>query len=212
MLFDEITAKEEITTFKSIDNENIGIYIKPIVSNANENSKYQIYLEQIDGELYIQGYIYFYVDKINYQSQFIGIKIDPTFYNRKYASLLISKYIELCYKSYIYNLVTHDKQRKPEVVHILKKFGYETQLENDKDHESAIHIIFSKKNTLYIPNKALRRSLENSKLAIENNYSFIDSIENEQILDTIYYNHIYHLSNPAQSLKQRDNVKKQFSI
>ena len=210
MVFQEIKTTEKIATFDTSTNEKLAMYIKPIINNVKEAPKYQVFLDNVDGSLQVKGYIYFYLDEEIYQSQFIGMRINPRFENRNYASLLISEYIDFCYHSHIYDLTTHSKQRKPEILHILKKYGYELDAVTDINNKSIVHILSDKKNTFFIPNKNTRKALEHSNLAKENNYHFVDFIHDQSILDTVYLNETYRLSNYGLYLKKKELIQQQF--
>lgn len=82
-------------------------------------------LSIVNGKVVQQGYIYFY---LNYQaktSDFIGIKVKPEYRNLNIASFLVASWIDLCMNSGYDVLGTNPKQKKPFLLYLLKKYGFE---------------------------------------------------------------------------------------
>ncbi len=129
--FNQQKEEKQIFAFTEPNGEQSNVFVKPIISNPNELPKFKITLKNPMGMKIEKAYIYFYVDLEKYKSQFIGVSVNSSYTGRSYANLLISTYIDVCNQSHIYDLATHNKQRKPEVIHILKKFGYNVDNEID---------------------------------------------------------------------------------
>lgn len=212
MLLNEIKNTEKLYSFCTKKNDIINMYIKQRESNLNEKKKYQITIKTSDDKKC--GYIYFYVDFGDENtSDFIGLNISPKFKGNSYANLLISSYIDICRASSLYNFATNQKQKKPELIHILKKFGYTYNKRiNNQNQIDILNTNNLNENTFFIPDVHLRKNIKNSKLANQNNYRFVDNIENYNILDTVYLNKIYKLTDFNKCYEKQKEVKKQFIL
>lgn len=105
---------------------NQELHIKKAISNDNENSKYYINVySHINGEVVRQGYIYFYLDKENKTSEFIGIGVAPEYRDLNIGSFLIASWIDLCLNNGYDFLGANKKQRKPFLLYLLKTYGFE---------------------------------------------------------------------------------------
>jgi len=71
------------------------------------------------------GYLYFYLNHLDLNSHFIGVYVEPAFRNHGVGTNLIASWLKLCMDNGIEELATNKKQRKPFLLHILKKFGFE---------------------------------------------------------------------------------------
>ena len=214
MSFDDITAKEKLTTVCPMDGQRSEMFIRPS-GRSGEHPQYMISLETETGSQNI-GFAYFFISKVHARSSFIGMQIEPAFRGRNYANLLISSYIDLCDSSDVQNLVTHPKQRKPEIVHMLKNFGYEP---NGVTPSSANMVVTLVQNegtdsicSLYIPNEKLRSRLEPSRLARNNSYHFVSSLDGKDVVDEIYFGLQYSLSDRDKCLRKQQQVRERFQV
>ncbi len=67
-------------------------------------------------------------------------------------------------------------------------------------------------NTFYIPNPSVKRSLEQSKLALNNEYAFTDITIGKKIIDVVYINQKYRLTDKGKYLSKQDSIKKHFKL
>jgi hypothetical protein len=211
MSFSDIKAKEKIISIKEFDGKRCELFVKQtgatgacpqyMVSLAAENSGHNM------------GFAYFFVNESRETSSFIGMKIEPKFRGRSYGNLLVSSYIDLCDDSDITDLDAQPKQRKPEIVHILKKFGY--GLKKSPSSHKRITLVHGGEDSvskLYIPDSELRRVVGGSKVARDNNYSFVSSLEGQTVIDEIYYGHHYYLTDRDKCLAKQEQVRNHFGI
>lgn len=104
---------------------NEDLYIKRSIDDGSNKPKYYISVyTKINGLLRQQGYLYFYLDYENKQSNFIGIKVEKEYRNLNIASFLIATWIDLCMNNN-YKLGINEKQRKPFLLYLLKTYGFE---------------------------------------------------------------------------------------
>lgn len=102
------------------------IYLKKANDDGSNIPKYYISVfTNINGNLILQGYLYFYLDYLTKTSSFIGIMVLPEYRNLNIGSLLISTWIDLCMNSGYYCFKTNKKQRKPFLLYLLKTYGFE---------------------------------------------------------------------------------------
>ncbi len=102
------------------------LYLKRAVDDGSHKPKFYISaFAYINGELRLQGYIYFYLDFETKRSDFIGMAVNPEFRGLDMSSLLLSSWIDVCLNNGVEELGAHHKQKKPFLIYMLKKFGFE---------------------------------------------------------------------------------------
>ena len=102
------------------------IFLKKANDDGSNRPKYYISaFSPIDGELRMQGYLYFYLDYENKSSHFVGIKVYPEYRNLNIASFLVATWIDICLNNGYDFLGTNQKQRKPFLTYLLKTYGFE---------------------------------------------------------------------------------------
>ena len=188
------------------------LYIEKTFSELLNASFYFIkaYITK-DGVMDCQGYIYFFVDVEQNCSTYIGTYIKPVYRNMGLASLLTSSWINFCLENNLYNLKTNKKQKKPFLLYMLKTYGFE--LDNIDDYKTSlfnIHICKKEDSLikyLFFENLKQRVSFEKGKTFKEDNYSIIDSLDNEtEKLDTIILSNIYYLTDEDKAYQKSSHV------
>ena len=182
------------------------VCIKPIIGETGGLPKFQIYLTNDRKNGCNTGFLYFYVDFGSMKSQFSGMIINEQLRGNNYANLLLSTYISVCNAANIYDMGTTTTQRKPEVLYILKNFGYMPHGEPNTKMEVNIVRGRDGERLLYIPHIGVREHFENSHLAKKNGYKFISSLTNEEILGVVYFNQHYRLTDYTKCLRKQREV------
>ncbi len=148
-----------------------------------------------------QGYLYFYLNPDNMQSKFIGLETYEEYRNRGIASLLISTWIQFCLDEEFINLQTISKQRKPFVLHLLKKYAFE--LKNLSSYQKANKIVHICKRgndsskCIMFENKHEENYFRRSNIMKNDNYIIVGKDEeNIEILDSVVLGTPYFLSEP----------------
>ncbi len=162
--------------------------------------RYYLRAKVIDGnkKLINQGFLYFYIDFFNHESNFIGVGVNDTYRNQGIASLLISSWIQLCLDENIYNLATISKQRKPFILYLLKKYQFE--LANISDYQTSNKTVYlckkekSLEKLLIFKSKYEKERFANSKVMRADNYQIIDNLEKEiTIIDQVCLSTPYYI-------------------
>lgn len=192
-------------------------YKKPLLIDENVNTKQRVFFEKTrfneanvdqyfikifrvlpDGNYVCQGYIYFYLDFLNRSSNFIGLYTNPLFRNEGLGQLLISYWVTLCLDNGIYKLDTIQKQRKPFIIYLLKKFKFD--LHNIQTYETSPNTIsicqtpIIDAKCLHFKNPRQAETFRKGKINAGDNYFILDSLdEDTTVLDQVL------LSTPYQS-------------
>ena len=136
-----------------------------------------------------QGYLYFYLDFENKESVFIGMAVSQEYRNCGIASLLIASWIQFCLDEGFLNLQTTQKQRKPFLLYLLKKYTFELQnLHLYQTSTKKVYICRKNDNNIkYImfENKAEELRFRNSNVMRADNYEIINKMEPLEILDQV---------------------------
>jgi len=146
------------------------------------------------------GYIYFYMDEILKESHFIGMYVSDNHRGHGLGTKLISAWLKLCWDNDFFNLATNQKQRKPFLLHILKKFGFEIRDTRRYDLSSSTICICRglDPNKKYLLFKSSIQGADFQKQAIfeRDNYEILPfKSEEYQIIDRVLPLNIYHLIN-----------------
>jgi ribosomal protein S18 acetylase RimI-like enzyme len=105
---------------------NQDLYIKRVVTDDGHPPKYYICaFSSIGGELVQQGYLYFYLDYKSKIASFIGLNVDERYRDLNIGSFLIASWIDLCFNNGYDFLLVNKKQKKPFLLYLLKKYGFE---------------------------------------------------------------------------------------
>lgn len=169
---------------------NHNIYIMRAKEDDSRKPKFYIRAtSNINGEEVIQGYMYFYLDYENKTSDFIGIKVHEQYRNLNISSLLISIWIDLCLNNGIDFLGSNKKQRKPFLIFLLKKFGFEIFDKNlyrtSKDVISICRKDDDRSKLLLFRDAKHERDFRESKIYHEDNYKILTSLDGVDHLDDI---------------------------
>lgn len=175
---------------KTEDRERI--YFEKAYFTHKNVDQYFIKIYKMDkfGTYLCDGYIYFYLDVLNKESNFIGLWVKPERRNEGLAQILISYWVNFCLENGLYNLNTIHKQRKPFTLYLLKKFKFDL-LNNDLYESSSNTINICKlidrdDKCLYFKNPLQAATFKNSKILESDNYLILDSInEDTQVLDQV---------------------------
>ncbi len=104
------------------------LYLKRAVDDGSNRPKFYISaFAYVNGELRLQGYIYFYLDFETKRSDFIGMAVNPEYRGLDMGSLLLSSWIDICLNNGVEELGAHHKQKKPFLIYMLKKYGFEIE-------------------------------------------------------------------------------------
>ena len=102
------------------------LHLKRAKGEVSELPKYFIGVySRINGQLVRQGYLYFYLDEENKKSYFIGAKVEEQFRDLNIGSFLVANWIDFCLNNGYEMLGVNKRQRKPFLIYLLKKFGFD---------------------------------------------------------------------------------------
>lgn len=102
------------------------LFLKRAMGNPNEDPIFYIRAYgKTNDELVPQGYIYFHLNHETKSSSFVGVKVEEEFRNLNIASFLVASWIDLCMNNGYDFLGVKQKQRKPFLLYLLKKYGFE---------------------------------------------------------------------------------------
>jgi len=178
---------------------NQRVYFEKSFFSCTQTDQYFIKLCKKDSNnnYVCQGYIYFYLDFINRESNFIGLFVKPEYRNEGLAQLLISYWMKLCLENGIYDLNTIHRQRKPFILYLLKKFRFE--LLNSSEYITSPNTISICKDTeigykfLFFKNPKQAESFINGKIYKGDNHLILDSLtEKSEVLDQVLLSTIYN--------------------
>ncbi len=199
-LIDSISyGKEYLYENFHTNSAKLRMYFQKTYCKANHTNQYFLKLYLLaETKQICQGYIYFYLNDNLKTSDFIGIYIKPEYRNLGLSSLLISSWIQFCLNNEYNFLGTNTKQRKPFLVYLLKTYGFE--IINNVSYKNYKNIIdICKKDNdnrkyLLFRNPKQKESFIRGKIYSEDNYSVIDSIEeNTHYLDSVILSERYQL-------------------
>lgn len=183
------------------DNQIKRLYLEKSFFTSKEINQYflKLYSFNSNGTYTCDGYIYFYLDEAKKESSFIGLYVKPELRSKGLASLLVASWLKTCMDYGYYNFTTNKKQRKPFLLYLLKKMGFEIEDErkyNLSNFTIELYRSFSNndKYLLFKEDKFAERFMA-SKIAREDSYCILpnDCQENFIFLDQILLSHIYTL-------------------
>lgn len=193
------------------------VYFEKVYFPHKSVNQYFIKLFKLNkyGTYLCDGYIYFYLDLLKKESNFIGLWVKPERRNEGLAQVLISYWVNLCLENGIYDLNTIHKQRKPFILYLLKKFKFD--LLNIKLYESSLNTINICKcldndvKCLYFKNPLQAETFKNSKILESDNYIILDSLtEDTEVLDQILLSTLYTLKDNDEAYKRSLNLIEKF--
>lgn len=193
------------------------IYLEKVIFPQNNRDQYfiKIYKTNDKGSYICKGYIYFYLDLLNRESNFIGEFVKPEYRDDGLGQLLISYWVNLCLENGIYNLNTSHKQRKPFIVYLLKKFKFD--ILNIAQYEISLNTISvckkdgDKSKYLFFKNPLQAATFKNSKILESDNYLILDSLnENTQVLDQVLLSTEYISQDNEEAYKKSLNLIDKF--
>lgn len=177
--------------------QSIFLYKAPSVSNLDY---YYLRLKLFkDREVIKQGYLYFYLNFEEKASQFIGLAIAEEYRNTHLSTLLLSSWIEFCFSQGFENLSTIQKQRKPFILYLLKKFRFDLENTEMYDRQRSLVISICKKEEektkyLLFHNDDYQRQFTSSKIMKSDNYQIAEKdSSNIEVLDDILLLKSYYL-------------------
>lgn len=105
---------------------NQALFLRHSKIDASQKPKYFITVcSRINGKIVQQGYIYFYLDYQTRTSDFISVIVKPEYRNLNIGSFLVASWIDLCMNNGYNILGSNQEQRKPFLLYMLKKYGFE---------------------------------------------------------------------------------------
>lgn len=167
------------------------LYLKKATGNANQDPMFYIRaFTQINGEPTQQGYIYFHLNSENKSSNFIGVKVEEEFRNLNIASFLVASWIDLCLNNGYDFLGANQKQRKPFLLYLLKRYGFEVldkSLYETRPDVIAICRDFEapKKKLLLIKDEKHKKAFSKTNIFKEDNYHIVHDTHGIVVLDNI---------------------------
>lgn len=185
------------------------------LNTKNDYYYLDLYYEKNPLEIARQGYIYFYVDFDTKESMFVGVYVKPEFRNLGLASLLVSSWIQICLNNNIDFLKTIKKQRKPFMIYLLKRFGFEIRNPEVYDTDNRVVCICQKEEDyakyLYFRDEYEKRSFEGSNIMREDNYSILDELGTDtNVLDQVILRKSLSASDSNETFKQAQEKYNQY--
>lgn len=168
------------------------LYIKKTVPDFSNQPRYYLTVfSNIDGTLTNQGFIYFYLNEIEKKSYFLGLKVNEEFRNLNIASFLVASWIDFCLNNNYDFLGLHQTQRKPFLIFLLKKYGFEildkSLYEKRPDVISICRNCDIKDNTKYLlfKNEKQQNIFKQTNIFKRDNYKIVENKEGLIIMDNI---------------------------
>lgn len=174
------------------------VYFEKSLFSAKNIDQYfiKVYKPNCNGSYLCQGYIYFYLDLLKKESNFIGLYVNPEIRNQGLGQLLISYWVSFCLDNGIYDLNTIKKQRKPFIIYLLKKFKFElqniTQYETYPNTISICRSNLTNDKYLFFKNPIQAQTFKNGSINSGDNYHILDTLtEDTEVLDQVLLSNIY---------------------
>lgn len=166
--------------------------------NGKDQFFVKIYNMDCNGNYTCEGYIYFYLDDVKKESSFIGIYVKPEYRSLGLASLLVSYWLQICMHYDYCHFTTNKKQRKPFLLYLLKKMGFEIDDETSYDLSKHTIELYSdgKTRTKYLlfRNPKHQDSFQQGSVYREDNYQVLTSSDSNLIwLDQVILSKPYNL-------------------
>ena len=189
-------------------NHQLHIKLEKTYHEATNSDYYFIRLFIVGDSFYKSiGYMYFYLNQV-YEgisaSTYIGTYINPEYRSYGLATLLLSSWISLTRENNCDTLTTIKRQRKPFILYLLKKYGFDIADINEYLSATDKIYICARPNdeTKYLLFQSLQQRLDFMYESVyrRDNYEIIPTNpENKpwdvSILDTVLLNRIHNLVN-----------------
>lgn len=180
------------------------LYLVKANDDGSHKDKFYIWATtMINGVEVKQGHIYFYLDRDTKTSSFIGVKVLEEFRNLNIGSLLVSSWIDICLNNGYDFLGTHDKQRKPFLLYLLKTYGFDildqSLYDTRKDIISICRSkdIFDTRKLLLFRDSKHEKAFMGTNVCKTDNYDIIHDLDDYIYLDDVVM--------PLQNMK-RDGI------
>ncbi len=164
-----------------------------------------------------KGYLYFYIENYNNinHCKYVGTFVKPEYRNNGVASLLTSSWIKFCLDNDLNYLSTNKKQKKPFLLHTLKKFSFEIKYPQKYNTHPGIIYICKNYNddfkTLLFKNSEQKRIFEKSSAFRNDNYKIIDNINDDiKIIDKVILNQSYELNDNNKGYEKALHIQKKY--
>lgn len=185
--------------------------------NNQDQYFFKMYRFNENKKMVCLGYVYFYLDFENRKSTFIGALVKREYRGLGYSSVLTAYWIKFCLDNGFETIITYNRQRKPFLLYMLKKFSFE--IEDELLYDISPHVIYICKNAenknkcLIFRNKLEQQSFINGTIFKEDNYEVLDELSSGyQIVDRVLLSNIYQMQDLekaySRSLEKRDKHKK----
>ena len=182
-----------------------------------EGDRFYFRLYEVKEETAV-GDLYFYMNLKEKETKFIGLFINENFRNQGYAEFLLSIWISFCLNSGIQFIKTIDRQRKPFLLYLLKKFTfdcmdrtlYQTERKRvdicKKEEDITKYLHFSDSNQ--------ESGFRNSNILKEDNYVLLsdNEFEKEEIekLDSVFLLKPYLLQEKEKAYQKAKKIKERY--
>lgn len=207
--FENIPYKKEFIIKDNFKNQNARIVLSRHFCTTDKYDRYYLRAQLKEEEQREnQGFLYFYIDKDLKESKFIGLGIKEKYRDLKLGSLLISSWIDLSLTEGFSNLNTNVKQKKPFLLHMLKKYSFEVENINTYfTSTKTVHIC--KKNNNYnhkyisFANQQEERRFKNSNIMKTDNYEIVNENDDDvEIIDSVVLYSPYYLQDQEKAYQK----------
>ncbi len=188
------------------------LYLEKKFFTSNQTYQYFLKLYRVDsnGSYYCDGYIYFYLNELRKESSFIGLYIKTECRNSGLASLLVANWLKLCMDNGFYNFTTNKKQRKPFLIYLLKKMGFEIEDENKYNTSNFTIKLYQSplNNNKYLKfmSDSAAAKFMNSSIAREDSYNLLpENTEGFNYIDQALQSNIYTLQDNNEAYARSRN-------
>lgn len=178
---------------------------------------FKYFTTEKSGNIKCIAYIYFYLDEIKKESNFIGIYVNPSHRGRGLSSILISYWIQFCLENGFEFLTTSKTQRKPFLLYLLKQFSFE--LKNKDLYETSSNVITicsgvnPKVKYLLFRDKEYQQSFVCGRIYKGDSYEIVHELSpNIKILDHVLLSTTYFLQDQQDAYRRASNKCKQKSL
>lgn len=162
----------------------------------------KLYSHDINGNYNCEGYLYFYLDEETRSSSYIGTYIKKEYRGFGFASLLVAYWLHFGLENGYYHFTTNKKQRKPFLLYILKKYGFELPDISDYENSNYTIYLYQKKEQrekyLLFKSPTHAKNFLSSTIADEDNYRVITRPSDDySYLDQVLQSSIYETSDES---------------
>ncbi len=223
MFLDKLKEDQNIvysTDYQSGNSRHV-LYLKKALDDGSGLPKFYISaLTMMKGKLVRQGFIYFYVDTVKRTSHFIGLGIEDEFRNLNIGNLLVAMWINFCFDNGLDFLGTNKKQRKPFLLYMLKKYGFD--IPDDSLYDTSRDVISlyqnidfdDKRKFLLFRNEKSAKKFSKMNICKSDNYEIIRSSSGMIFLDRVIipFEKVKDKEAVRYSLRDRELAKRKCSL